>query len=53
MTQRPSDTIARLEEKIVALKRELRKPDLTEYQRADKEMELLNAEEALKLFRRV
>jgi len=51
--QKPlSEHIARLEEKIVILKRELRNPDLADYARSEREVSLLNAEEALKLFRR-
>jgi hypothetical protein len=46
-----SEHIARLEEKIVILKRELRNPDLADYERSEREISLLNAEEALKLFR--
>ncbi|HLH36220.1 MAG TPA: hypothetical protein VKX41_16225 [Alloacidobacterium sp.] len=50
--QKPlSEHIARLEEKIVILKRELRNPDLAEYERTEREVSLLNAEQALKLFR--
>lgn len=44
--------ITRLEEKIVGLKRELREPGLSEYQRSEREIDLSNAEEALRLFRR-
>jgi hypothetical protein len=47
-----SEHIARLEERIVILKRELRSPDLIDYQRSEREISLSNAEEALKLFRR-
>ena len=51
--QRPlSEHIARLEQKIVLLKRELRDPALAGYQRSEREISLLNAEEALRLFRR-
>jgi hypothetical protein len=51
--QRPlSEHIARLEEKIVALKRELRKADFPFYQRSERELDLANAEEALRLFRK-
>lgn len=51
--QRPlSEHIARLEQKIVLLKRELRDPDLPDYQRSEREISLLYAEEALTLFRR-
>jgi hypothetical protein len=50
--QRPlAEHIAQLEEKIVKLKRELRKTDLPENERTDKEISLLNAEEALRLRR--
>lgn len=45
------DHIARLEEKIILLKRELRS-DLPDYQRNERELDLRNAEEALKLFSR-
>ncbi len=44
--------ITGLEEKIVALKREMRDPHLSEYQRSEREIALSNAEEALRLFRR-
>jgi len=44
--------IAQLEEKIVILRRELRDRDLPSYQRAERELALINAEEALNLFRR-
>lgn len=47
-----SEHIARLEEKIVILRRELRDPALTDYQRTEREISLLNAEEGLKLFRK-
>ena len=51
--QKPlSEHIARLEEKIVILRRELRNPDLADYERTDREISLQNAEEALRLFRR-
>ena len=51
--QRPlSEHIARLEEKMVILRRELRDPDLLEYQRTEREISLQNAEEALRLFRK-
>ena len=33
------------------LKRELRNPDLADYERSEREISLLNAEEALRLFR--
>ena len=46
------DHIARLEEKIVILKRELRDPDLADYAKSEREIPLANSEEALKLFRR-
>lgn len=52
MQQSLSDHIARLEQKIVLLKRELRDPDLADYQRSECEISLENAEEALKLFRK-
>jgi len=49
--QRPlQEHIARLEEKIIVLKRELRDSDLLEYQRSERELALKNAEEALRLF---
>jgi hypothetical protein len=44
--------IAELEQTIVNLKAELRKADLVPYQRAERELALLNAQEALSLFRR-
>jgi hypothetical protein len=44
--------IARLEEKIIVLKKELRDPDLADYQRSERELALKNAEEALRLFRK-
>jgi len=47
-----NEHIARLEEKIVILKRELRNPDLTDYERSERDISLSNAEEALKLFRK-
>ena len=51
--QRPlSEHIAHLEEKIVALRRELRNDELPPYQRSEQEIALLNAEEALRLFRK-
>ena len=51
--QRPlQEHIARLEEKIVVLKRELRDPGLLEYQRSERELALKNAEEAVRLFRK-
>ena len=51
--QRPlQEHIARLEEKIIVLKRELRDSDLLEYQRSERELALKNAEEALRLLRR-
>ena len=46
-----STHISDLEQRIKALKRELRGNDLTEYQRAERELALLNAEESLNLFR--
>ena len=49
--QRPlQEHIARLEQKIISLKRELRDPDLADYERSEQEISLQNAEEALKLF---
>lgn len=51
--QRPlQDHIAGLEEKIVALKRQLRADGLPSYQRSERELDLANAEEALGLFRK-
>ena len=51
--QRPlSEHIARLEERIVALKRQLRADGLPSYQRDERELDLENAEEALGLFRK-
>jgi hypothetical protein len=44
--------IARLEGKIVALKRQLREENLPAYQRSEQELDLVNAEQALNLFRR-
>jgi hypothetical protein len=50
--QRPlSKHIAELEKKIMILKRELRDTDLADYQRSEREISLMNAEEALRLFR--
>ena len=46
------DHIARLEEKIVTLKRLLRADGLPSYQRDERELDLANAEEALVLFRK-
>ena len=43
--------IARLEGKIVALKRQLRDDNLPAYERTERELDLVNAEQALKLFR--
>lgn len=42
--------ITRLEEKIVVLRRELRDANLPDYQRIERELDLTNAEEALRLF---
>ena len=51
--QRPlQEHLARLEERIVLLRKELRDPNLLEYQRSERELALKNAEEALGLFRR-
>jgi hypothetical protein len=47
-----SQHIADLEQKVVYLKRVLRGEDLSVYQRAERELALLNAEESLNLFRR-
>ncbi len=46
-----SEHIARLEERIVVLRRELRGDDLTDYLKAEREIDLANAEHALKLFK--
>lgn len=49
--QRPlSEHIGLLAEKIVVLERELRSEGLPDYQRAERELQLQNAEEALRLF---
>lgn len=51
--QRPlQEHIAQLEKKIIALKADMRDGDLPAYQRSERELELANAEEALRLFRR-
>ena len=51
--QRPlQEHLARLEERIVLLRKELRDPNLLEYQRSERELALKNAEEALGLCRR-
>jgi hypothetical protein len=51
--QRPlSEHIVRLEERIVLLKRELRNQNLADYERSEREISLMNAEEALKVFLR-
>ena len=42
--------IAQLERKIVILKREIRDADLPAYQRSERELDLANAEDALRLF---
>jgi hypothetical protein len=47
-----SEHVARLEEKIVALKRQLRADDLPAYSRAECELDLANTEQALGLFLR-
>jgi len=47
-----SEHIVRLEEKIVKVRREPRSPDLADFERSERETSLLNAEEALGLFRR-
>jgi len=44
--------LARLEERIVLLRKELRDPNILEYQRSERELALKNAEEALRLLRR-
>ncbi|HEX4284809.1 MAG TPA: hypothetical protein VHZ28_06925 [Terracidiphilus sp.] len=44
--------IARLEEKIIILKRKLRDDDLLPYQRTEQELDLANAEQAIVLFRK-
>ena len=46
-----NERIARLEERIVALRRELRDADLSAHQRNERELALANAEEALHIFR--
>lgn len=51
MEQTLNQHLARLEQTIVALKRELR-GELSTYERAERELALLNAEEALNLFHR-
>ena len=49
--QRPlQEHIAHLEKKIIVLKQEIRSGQLPAYQRAQLELDLANAEEALKLF---
>ena len=51
--QRPlSEHIARLEDKIVVLKRQLRADGLPSFQRSERELDLENAEQALRLFRK-
>jgi len=51
--ERPlSEHIALLERKIISLRAELRGTDLPSYMRDEKELELANAQEALKMFRR-
>jgi len=51
--QKPlSEHIARLEEKIINLRRELRDTTLAAFQRNEREIALSNSEEALRLFRR-
>ena len=51
--QRPlSEHIARLEQKVVLLKKELRSADLPDFERSEREIALQNAEEALRLFRK-
>lgn len=47
MHQPPPEITARLEEKIVTLKRELRNPYLLPYHRCERELALENAEEVL------
>jgi hypothetical protein len=47
-----SEHIRRLEEKVVLLKRQLRVEDLPAYQTTERELELANAQEALRLFRK-
>lgn len=47
--QRPlKEHIVRLEEKIIALKKELRDPDLADYERSEREIALSNAPQALR-----
>jgi hypothetical protein len=52
MQQPLNQHISRLEATIVTLRRELRDNELPAYQRAERELALLNAEESLNLFRR-
>ena len=47
-----SEHLAHLEAKIFALRRQLRFPNLHPFQIAEQQLELENAEEALRLFRR-
>jgi hypothetical protein len=47
-----SEHMKLLEAKILALKRQLRGPDLQPFQKTEQELELANAEEALRLFRK-
>jgi len=46
------DHIARLEEQIVIMRRELRDDSLAPYEKSEREIALANAEEALRLFHR-
>lgn len=46
-----SEKIARLEEKIISLRKKLRDSSLSIYQANELETELWNAEEALRLYR--
>lgn len=45
-----TDHIGRLEEKIVALKRELQADNLTPFEREERELAIANAQEAIRLF---
>jgi hypothetical protein len=51
--QKPlGEHVARLEERIVILRRKMRDSSVPSYQRNELELELANAEEAVRLFRR-
>jgi len=47
-----NEQIARLDEKIIVLKRELRDATLPDYERSERELTLKNTEEALRLLLR-